>query len=51
MLSGFFTNDAVLEISSSRPYSPDLEGNASLQDLVIGDFGDVKYVPSSCQQF
>jgi|GEM_PF-2451011 len=42
----FFTDYAALEISSSLPYSPDLEGNHRLKELGIGNLGDVKYVPT-----
>lgn len=42
----FFTDYAAAEISSSLPYSPNLEGNARLKDLGIGNIGDVKYVPT-----
>lgn len=44
---GWFVTDVVaLEISSSLPYSPDLEGNQRLKDLGIGNIGDVNYVPT-----
>jgi outer membrane protein len=42
----FFTDSVALELSSSLPYSTDLEGNRQLTDLGIGDLGDVKYVPT-----
>lgn len=45
-LGWFFTDYAALEISSSLPYSPDLEGNHRLKDLGLGQIGDVKYVPT-----
>jgi outer membrane protein len=45
-LGWFVTDSVALEISSSLPYSPDLEGNRALKDLGIGNLGDVKYVPT-----
>ena len=45
-LGWFVTDSVALEISSSLPYSPDLEGNQRLKDLGIGSIGDVKYVPT-----
>ncbi|MFY3773380.1 OmpW/AlkL family protein [Marinobacter salsuginis] len=42
----FFTDALALELSSSLPYSSDLEGNRQLKDLGIGAIGDVKYVPT-----
>jgi len=42
----FFKDYAAFEISSSLPYSPDLDGNARLKELGIGNIGDVKYVPT-----
>jgi len=42
----FFTDYASLELSSSLAYSPKLEGNHRLQELGIGNIGDVKYVPT-----
>lgn len=45
-LGWFITDSAALEISSSLPYSPDLEGNHRLNELGIGNIGDVKYVPT-----
>ncbi|MGF2735171.1 OmpW/AlkL family protein [Marinobacter sp. DUT-1] len=45
-LGWFVTDYAALEISSSLPYSPDLEGNHRLKELGIGNIGDVKYVPT-----
>jgi outer membrane protein len=45
-LGWFVTDSVALEISSSLPYSPDLEGNKALKDLGIGNIGDVKYVPT-----
>lgn len=45
-LGWFVTDYVALEISSSLPYSPDLEGNQRLKDLGIGNIGDVNYVPT-----
>ncbi|SFM77154.1 OmpW/AlkL family protein [Marinobacter pelagius] len=45
-LGWFVTESVALEVSSSLPYSPDLEGNQRLKDLGIGNIGDVKYVPT-----
>jgi outer membrane protein len=45
-LGWFVTDSVALEISSSLPYSPDLEGNGQLKELGIGNIGDVKYVPT-----
>ncbi|TYC62927.1 OmpW family protein [Marinobacter sp. BW6] len=45
-LGWFVTDSVALEISSSLPYSPDIEGNQRLKDLGLGNIGDVKYAPT-----